>query len=81
MQDMINRQMAFLGHVIRKDELEKVVLTGYLEGTHDRGKQRETFLTYLSKHKGIQRSKMIRQAIDRDIWIQFVERNRQGRKI
>ena len=46
MQDMIRRQMAFLGHVIRKDELEKVVLTGYL------GKQRETFLTCHSKHKG-----------------------------
>ena len=32
-QDMIRRQMTFLGHVIRKDELEKVVLTGYVEGT------------------------------------------------
>ena len=48
MQDMIRRQMIFLGPVIRKDELEKVVLTGYVEGTRDRGKQRETFLTYLS---------------------------------
>ena len=47
---MIRRQITFLGHVIRKDELEKVVLTGYIEGTRDRGKQRDTFLTYLSKH-------------------------------
>ena len=29
LQDIIRRQMTFLGHVIRKDELEKVVLTGY----------------------------------------------------
>ena len=36
MQDMILRQMTFLGHVIRKDELETVVLTGYVEGTRDR---------------------------------------------
>ena len=28
--------MTFLGHVIRKDELEKLVLTGYVEGTRDR---------------------------------------------
>ena len=28
MQDIIRRQIAFLGHVIRKDELKKVVLTG-----------------------------------------------------
>ena len=45
MQDMIRRHITFLGHVIRKDELEKVVLIGYVEGTHDRGKQRETLLT------------------------------------
>ena len=50
MRDMIRRQMTFLGHVIRKDEQEKVVLTGYVEGTRDRGKQRKTCLTYLSKH-------------------------------
>ena len=71
MQDMIRRQMAFIGHVVRKDELEKVVLTGYVEGTHDGGKQRETFLAYLSKHNGIKPSEMIRKAIDRDIWIQL----------
>ena len=69
MQDMIRRRMTFLGHVIRKDELKKVVLTGYVEGTRDRGKQRETFLTYPSKHKGIKPSEMLRQAIDRDMWI------------
>ena len=33
MQDMIRRQMTFLRYVISKDELEKVVLTGYVEGT------------------------------------------------
>ena len=71
MQDMISRQMTFLGHVIRKDELEKVVLTGDVEGTRDRGNQRETFLTYHSKHKGMKPSVMIRQAIDRDMWIQL----------
>ena len=46
---MIRRQMTLLGHVIRKDELEKLLLTGYGEGARDRGKQRETFLTFLSK--------------------------------
>ena len=50
MQDMIRRQMTFLGHVLRNDELEKVVLTGYVERTRDRGKQRETFLAYISNH-------------------------------
>ena len=67
MQDMICRYITFLGHVIRKDELEKVVLT--VEETRDRRKQIKTFLTSLSKHKGIKASEMIRQSIDRDIWI------------
>ena len=66
-----SQQITFFGHVIHKDELEKVVLTGYVEGTRDRGKQRETFLTYLSKHKGIKPSEMIGQAIDRCMWIQL----------
>ena len=72
--------MTFLGHVIRKDELEKVVLTGYVEGTRDRGKRRETFLTYLSKQKGIKPNEMIRPAIDKDMWI-WVKRSSQRRKI
>ena len=62
--DMILRQMTFLGNVIRTG---KVVLTGYVQRTRGRQKQRETFLTYLSKNKGIKPSEMTRQAIDRDM--------------
>ena len=54
-----------------RDERENVVLTGYVEGTRDRGKQSETFLASLRKHKGIQPSEMIRQSIDRDVCIQW----------
>ena len=43
------------------------MLTGYIEGSRDQGKQRETLLTYLSKHTGIKPSDMIRKAIDRDM--------------
>ena len=43
MQNIIRRQMTCLGHVIREDELEIIILTGYVEGTRDREKQRETF--------------------------------------
>ena len=47
------------------------MLTGYVEETRDRGKQRETFMTFLSKHKGIKHGEMILQVIDRDMWIQL----------
>ena len=70
-QDLICRQMTFLGHVIRKYGLGKVVPSGYVKGTRDRRKQRETFLTYLNKHKGIKPSEIIRQVIDRDTYFCF----------
>ena len=45
MQDMIRRQMPFLGHVIHKDELgKKVVLTGYVEGKRDQRKTKRNIL-------------------------------------
>ena len=84
MLDMIRRQMTLLGHVclIRTDELEKLVLPRSVEGTRDRRKQRETFLTYLSKHKDIKPSEMIRNAIDREICrYSCVERSSQHQKI
>ena len=36
---------SFLGHVLRKDELEKLVVTGLVDGKRDR--ERDTMLTYL----------------------------------
>ena len=41
------RQMAFLGHVYRKDDVERQVLTGRVQGKRDRGQQRMTFLQSL----------------------------------
>ena len=53
MKDIVKRQMEFFGHVIRKKELENLVVTGYIEGKRARGRQRETYLTYLQKMKGM----------------------------
>ena len=39
--------MAFQGHVYRKDDLERQVLTGRVQGRRDRGRQRMTFLQSL----------------------------------
>ena len=45
----VRRQMSFLGHVLRKEEMEHLVVTGFVDGKHACGRQRETFLTYLGK--------------------------------
>ena len=30
MRDIVRRQLSFLGHVLRKDKLEKLVVTGFV---------------------------------------------------
>ena len=42
MMTIRQRQLRFLGHVMRKNELENVVLTGKIEGTRNRGRKRLT---------------------------------------
>ncbi|MGX9987587.1 reverse transcriptase domain-containing protein [Soonwooa purpurea] len=49
MLDIRKRQLKFLGHVMRKEGLENLILTGRIEGGRDRGKQRTTYLKGLSE--------------------------------
>ena len=42
------RQMRFLGHVIRKDGLENLALTGKIEGKRGRGRKRTLWMTILN---------------------------------
>ena len=42
-----SRQIRFLGHVLRKNELEAIVLTGNIEGKRARGRQRKMFLDWV----------------------------------
>ena len=49
--DILRRQLSFLGHVLRKDELQQLSVTGFVDGKRARGRHRTTFLTYLGKMK------------------------------
>ena len=69
--DIVHRQLTFLGHILRKGELEKLVVTGFVDGKRDRGRQRETFLTYLSKIVGKSPLELINLAKKRDVWTKF----------
>ena len=68
LNEIVRRQMKFFGHVIRKDEVENLVITGFIEGTRARGRQRETFLTYLNKMKETSPIELIRLARKRNEW-------------
>jgi len=46
---IIHRQISFIGHVLRKDQLEEAALTGRIEGKRARGRQRGTLLGWLER--------------------------------
>ena len=69
--DIVHRQLTFLGHTLRKGELENLVVTGFVDGNRDRGRQRETVLTYLSKIVGKSPLDLINLAKKRDVLTKF----------
>ena len=69
--DIVHRQLTFLGHIVRKGELENLVVTGFVDSKRDRGRQRETFLNYLSKIVGKSPLELINLAKKRDVWTKF----------
>ena len=69
--DIVHRQLTFLGHILRKGELENLVVTGFVDGNRDRGRQRETFLTYLRKIVDQSPLDLINLTKKRDVWTKF----------
>ena len=45
---VVNRQIRFVGHVVRKSQLEAIALTVMIEGKRTGGRQRKTFMDWLS---------------------------------
>jgi len=41
---MMMMKIRFVGHIVRKSQLEAVALTGMIEGKRARGRQRKTFM-------------------------------------
>jgi len=44
LETLHKRQLEFFGHVMRRDGLDKLVVTGNIEGTRARGRQRMKYL-------------------------------------
>ena len=77
------RQMHFVGHVFRKDGIEKTSMTGKIEGERGRGRQRLTYLQSLTNwatNNQINNTSLLRMAEDRQDWRDMVADvcNRQG---
>ena len=65
--DIVRRQMSFLGHVLRKEEMEHLVVTGFVDGKRAAGRQRKTILTYLGKFTNKPPMELLRLAKDRGV--------------
>ena len=60
--------MSFLGHVVRKEEMEHLVVTVFVDGKRAPGRQRETFLTNLGKFTNKPPMELLRLAKDIIAW-------------
>ena len=63
------RQMESLGHVMRREEIENICLTGRIEGTRARGRQREKFMDGLTREcGGIKAGRLLQLTRNRWVW-------------
>lgn len=69
-KEIRKRQLQFVGHVMRREELEEVVLTGMIDGKRDRGRQREKYLDWIKKHLREEGNiaKVLQKTKDREKW-------------
>ena len=66
--DIRERQRKFIGHVIRKEELEQIVITGKIQGKKARGRQRQMMLTSMAEDYAMKMNDMLQAARDRRQW-------------
>ncbi len=67
----MRRQLRFFGHVLRRYGMEHLVVTGKIQGTRGRGRQRETILTNIKRWLGMEDgngNRVVHVAMDRDRW-------------
>ena len=66
--EIVKKQVKFFGYAMRKEEMENLVTTSYVEGKRARGRKRETYLTYLQKMKEKTPIELIDLTRDRGVW-------------
>ena len=62
-----SRQMAFLGHIMRHSDIEKLALTGRIAGSRGRGRPRKTFMNNFEE-LGETANEVLNQTSDRIGW-------------
>ena len=68
LKNVMNTQLQFFGHVMRKQKLEHVVICGKIRGKRARGRQRLKFMDQLKDVLGGSTEEILRAVNDRDGW-------------
>ena len=63
-----NRQLQFLGHIMRQENLEQISITGPINGKRARGRQRYNYLDQLETYTKLNTEKLLRFFKDRRKW-------------
>ena len=73
-KEIRKRQMNFLGHILRKEKIEHLCLTGKIEGRRARGRQRKKYLDSILEDIGenLTANQLIQLARDRLRWRQVI---------
>ena len=66
MRTIVTRQIRFLGHIYRKEQLEELALTGRIAGNRSRGRQRLTYLGWLQRATCIPSLELVRSCKRRE---------------
>jgi len=68
LKNIRKRQLEFLGHVMRKEELEHLSMTGKIDGKRSRGRQRLTYTASISRWTSITEREILKTTKDRKRW-------------
>ena len=65
---IIKRKMTYFGHMIRRNNIHRLLLEGPLEGKRSRGRPRTEWITNITEWTGMGYEDLVRLAQDREQW-------------
>ncbi len=63
------RKITYFGHMIRRNNIHRLLLEGPLEGKRSRGRPRTEWMTNITEWTGMRYEDLVRLAQDREPWM------------